>query len=62
MSNYCSMFKRIGAYCESGIPCHSEILNRHNTRDEVVNRFEYTVLLRKQFDRGYIEDRVFTLR
>jgi len=62
MSKYCSMFQRIGSYCESGIPCHSEILNRHNTHSEVVNRFEYTVLLRRQFDRGYIEDRVFTLR
>lgn len=62
MSKYCSMFQRIGAYCESGIPCHSEILNRHNNQGEIVNRFEYTVLLRRQFDRGYIEDRVFTLR
>jgi hypothetical protein len=62
MSNYCSLFGRIGSYCESGIPCHSEILNRYNNRDQAVHRFEYTVLLRRQFDRGYIEDRVFTLR
>lgn len=62
MSNYCSLFQRISLYCESGIPCHSEILNRHNNQGENVNRFEYTVLLRRQFDRGYIEDRVFTLR
>jgi hypothetical protein len=62
MSNYCSLFRHIGEYCESGVPCHSEILNRRNNESVSVNRFEYTVLLRRQFDRGYIEDRVFTLR
>jgi len=62
MSNYCSLFGRIGGYCESGVPCHSEILNRCNNQSVSVNRFEYTVLLRRDFDRGYIEDRVFTLR
>ena len=62
MSKYCSMFQRIGLYSEGGIPCHSEILNRHNNQSEVVNRFEYTVLLRREFDRGYTEDRIFTLR
>lgn len=62
MSNYCSLFERISDFCQAGIPCHSETLNRFNNKDVVVNRFEYTVLLRKQFDRGYIEDRVFTLR
>lgn len=62
MSKYCSMFQRIGSYCENGVPCHSEILNRHNNQGELINRFEYTVLLRRQFDRDYIEDRVFTLR
>lgn len=62
MSNYCSLFDRIENYCRDGVPCHSEILNRHNNGSVAINRFEYTVLLRREFDRGYIEDRVFTLR
>lgn len=63
MSHYCSLFDKIGHYCESGVPCHSEILNRVHVSPFIpVNRFEYTVLLRRQFDKGYIEDRVFTLR
>lgn len=62
MKNYCSLFSKMEEYCESGVPCHSEILNRFNNRSIPLHRFEYTVLLRKQFDRGYIEDRVFTLR
>jgi len=62
MRNYCSLFDRIPDYCNAGIPCHSEILNRHNNSNAPIYRFEYTVLLRKQFDKGYIEDRVFTLR
>lgn len=63
MSHYCSMFKKIGDYCANGIPCHSETLNRtHNQSAVSVQRFDYTVLLRKQFCSGYIEDRVFTIR
>jgi hypothetical protein len=62
MKNYCCLFDRIQQYCESGVPCHSETLNRFNNRNALIHRFDYTVLLRRQFDRGYIEDRVFTLR
>lgn len=61
MKNYCSLFDRIQQYCEAGVPCHSETLNRFNNRNALIHRFDYTVLLRRQFDREYIEDRVFTI-
>lgn len=63
MEKYCSLFEHINRYVKGGVPCHSEILNRHNLQvcGCTVSRFEYTVLLRRQFDRGIIEDRVFTL-
>lgn len=63
MEKYCSLFENINGYVNSGVPCHSEILNRHNLQicGCSVSRFEYTVLLRRVFDRGMVEDRVFTL-
>jgi hypothetical protein len=61
MENYCSLYDKINSYVVSGIPCHSELLNRHNNRNIPVNRFDYTVLLRRKFDRDFIEDRIFTL-
>jgi hypothetical protein len=62
MKNYCSLFLRFEEYCRSGVPCHSETLNRFNNRNVQINRFEYTILLRKQFERNLVEDRVFTIR
>jgi hypothetical protein len=62
MSHYCSLYDFIEKYSIDGVQCHSEILNRHHNVQISTNRFEYTVLLRRQFDKGYIEDRVFTLR
>jgi hypothetical protein len=63
MEKYCSLYENINSYAKSGVPCHSEILNKHNLQvlGCIVRRFSYTVLLRRQFDRGYVEDRVFTL-
>lgn len=64
MSKYCSLFENINLYLRDGVSCHSEILNRHNLQvcGCNVSRFDYTVLLRRQFDRGFVEDRVFTIR
>lgn len=62
MEHYCSLFENLHKYSALGVPCHSEIMNSVHNATSKINRFEYTVLLRRQFDRGYIEDRVFTLR
>jgi hypothetical protein len=62
MSRYCSLYERINEYVVGGVPCHSELLNLYNNKDTEVSRCEYTVLLRREFDRGFVEDRVFTLR
>jgi hypothetical protein len=63
MKHYCSLVDHINEYVRAGVPCHSEILNLyHNQRVVEINRFNYTVLLRRKFDKDYIEDRVFTLR
>lgn len=62
MSHYCSLIDNLERYSANGVSCHSEIMNAVHHSNKLVNRFEYTVLLRRQFDRGYIEDRVFTLR
>jgi hypothetical protein len=62
MSRYCSLYDKLNTYVSSGLPFHSEILNLHNNKNENINRFDYTILLRRQFDRDFVEDRVFTLR
>jgi hypothetical protein len=62
MNHYSSLYDRINKYVLEGVSCHSELLNLYNNKNNSINRCEYTVLLRRQFDRDFIEDRVFTLR
>jgi len=62
MKKYCSLIDNINSFVKKGIPCHSELLNSYNMRETNIERFDYTVLLRRKFDRPHIEDRVFTLR
>ncbi len=64
MKVYCSLYDRLNQYSESGVPCHSEIMLRHHVNQSkiLVNRFDYTVLLRRKFDKPWVEDKVFTIR
>ena len=62
MAQYCSLYDRINGYVVEGVPCHSELLNLYNNKNNNIHRCEYTVLLRRMFDREFVEDRVFTLR
>lgn len=64
MKYYCSLFDRLNEYSSHGVPCHSEMMLRYHlsNHDLKMNRFDYTVLLRKKFDKPWTEDRVFTLK
>lgn len=62
MKTYSNLIEKINLYCKQGIPLHSEILNKFNNLNTPINRFEYPIILRKDFDNlGREEDRVFTL-
>ena len=63
MKLYCDLVDRINEYSTIGVPCHSEIMLRYHLESNKVevNRFDFTVLLRKKFDKPWIEDRVFTI-
>lgn len=64
MRHYCSLHDRINEYSTNGVPCHSEIMLRYHMMKSnlSIQRFDFTVLLRRQFDKPWVEDRVFTLR
>lgn len=64
MKMYCSLYDKLNEYSASGVPCHSETMLRHhvNKSEIQVNRFDYTVLLRRTFDKPWVEDKVFTIR
>lgn len=62
MCNYCSLYDRINSYVTTGTPCHSELLNLKNNQSITKYRHEYTIVMRRQFDRPFIEDRIFTIR
>lgn len=61
MSQYCSLYQRINQYVKEGVPCHPELLNRRNNQTANIRRCDYTVLLRKKYDRDCLEDKIFTL-
>lgn len=62
MKRYCSLYSMIETYCEAGIPYHSEILNRVNNKNTQINRFDYTIILRKRYDKPFPEDRIFSIQ
>jgi len=64
MKHYCYLYDSLNRYSSLGVPCHSEIMLRHHMSSfsSMVNRFDYTILLRRKFDKPWAEDRVFTLR
>lgn len=62
MKTYSNLIEKINLFCEQGIPFHSETLNKHNNLNSQVKRFDYPILLRKDFNNlGNEEDRIFTL-
>lgn len=64
MRGYCSLIDSLNKYSEAGVPCHPEIMLKYHVQNSKIalSRFDYTVLLRRKFDRPWIEDKVFTLR
>lgn len=64
MNHYCSLYDKINKYSATGVPCHPETMLRHHMSSfrSKVSRFDYTILLRRTFDKPWVEDKVFTLR
>ena len=68
MQPYCTLYDRMCNYTDTengqGVLCHSETLNRYNIEDQGldIERIDYPILLRKQFDRPFVEDKIFTRR
>ena len=63
MKIYCELIDKINNYVNLGVKCHSETLNKYNisTNNIEINRFDYTIILRKVFDKLIFEDRIFTI-
>lgn len=62
MKVYCGLIDKINFLCDQGILCHPETLNKHNTKNLSINRFDYPIYLRRDFDNlGHEEDRIFTI-
>jgi|SaaInlV_100m_DNA_2_1039680.scaffolds.fasta_scaffold03666_5 hypothetical protein len=62
MKYYCSIYDEIENYLDEGIPLHSELLLKRHLESKIINRFEYTVVLRKVFDKPWVEDKIFTVK
>ena len=61
MKYYCSIYDEIEKYLDEGVPIHSELLLKRHLESKIINRFDYTTILRKVFDKPWVEDKIFTV-
>lgn len=62
MKYYCSLIDCLNRYTrDERILFHPEILLRHHMRDCITHRFPFPVYLRKKYERGILEDKIFTV-
>jgi len=62
MNHYCHMVDFLNRYTkDERILFHPEILLRHHIREHPVHRFPFPVYLRKTYERGILEDKIFTV-
>lgn len=62
MRYYCSMIDCLNRYTrDERILFHPEIVLRHHLRDCSTYRFPFPVYLRKKYEKGVLEDKIFTV-
>jgi hypothetical protein len=62
MKHYCSLIDFLNQYNrDERILFHPEIMLRHHIREYPVVRFPFPVYLRKKYERGVLEDKIFTV-
>lgn len=62
MKYYCEMINCMNRYTvDEQVPFHPETLLKYHLENRCINRFPFPVYLRKIYDRGIIEDRIFTI-